>query len=261
MKRLLNLFLLLLLLPACGEDDPGKRESEPDGWSVNSEDGPSDQDGTNSQDPPDDFTPSNANTDEPQNNVFNPEPEPPELEPDPDLEELWEVCVDSMLCLQACGEMDRDCRRECLGSLSQSQFMALPALNECVQRSECTDGACIEDRCENEVRACAESDDTTDPGEPMFPPDADEAREVCESLEAGDECRWEFDGEVIEGRCRTTQFSNELICLPTGGGGMAGEDQDPATETRRECRDGQDNDGDGQFDCDDPDCQDSRACR
>ena len=34
-----------------------------------------------------------------------------------------------------------------------------------------------------------------------------------------------------------------------------------ATETGRECHDGKDNDGDGRFDCEDPDCQKQDVCR
>ena len=36
---------------------------------------------------------------------------------------------------------------------------------------------------------------------------------------------------------------------------------DPNTETRRECHDGEDNDGDGLVDCDDPDCASMMMCR
>jgi hypothetical protein len=43
---------------------------------------------------------------------------------------------------------------------------------------------------------------------------------------------------------------------PAGGGGA----DDPNTETRRECRDGLDNDGDGVVDCADPDCATTPAC-
>ena len=35
---------------------------------------------------------------------------------------------------------------------------------------------------------------------------------------------------------------------------------DPNTETMRECGDGQDNDGDGTADCDDPDCATAPPC-
>ena len=139
--------------------------------------------------------------------------------------------------------------------------MTIPSLNGCVDRSECADIECVADRCDNELRACVEEFEGTGPGDPMPPPGVDAPREACDTLEEGQECTWEFDGEVIQGRCQTTRFSDELVCLPSGGGGMGGNDSDPATETRRECRDGEDNDSDGLFDCDDPDCQDSRACR
>ena len=48
---------------------------------------------------------------------------------------------------------------------------------------------------------------------------------------------------------------------PPGGGGGGGRPDDPATESRRECRDNIDNDGDGAADCADPDCATMPTCR
>jgi hypothetical protein len=50
-------------------------------------------------------------------------------------------------------------------------------------------------------------------------------------------------------------------CRETERGGSRDVTDDPTTETGRECHDGIDNDGDGQLDCDDPDCASNmRAC-
>ena len=52
-------------------------------------------------------------------------------------------------------------------------------------------------------------------------------------------------------RTHASTKANNHVSLPA---------QDPNTESGRECRDGQDNDGDGTTDCADPDCASSRMC-
>ena len=50
-------------------------------------------------------------------------------------------------------------------------------------------------------------------------------------------------------------------CRATERGGSHDWTDDPNTESGRECHDGVDNDGDGQSDCDDPDCATARGCQ
>lgn len=62
---------------------------------------------------------------------------------------------------------------------------------------------------------------------------------------------WLTDPVIAEGTANlTVQF------LADGGG-----DPEPEPEPERVCKDGQDNDGDGLFDCDDPDCANKKWCQ
>eukprot|EP01046_Picozoa_sp_COSAG06_P024555 COSAG06_NODE_2007_length_7858_cov_23.947158_9_plen_252_part_01 len=68
--------------------------------------------------------------------------------------------------------------------------------------------------------------------------------------------------DAIQMSCdrRGTCTYSDLTPGGAQGGGGAGRADDPATETRRECNDGTDNDRDGLSDCDDPDCATNPRC-
>ena len=86
------------------------------------------------------------------------------------------------------------------------------------------------------------------------------------NTESGRECR---DGQDNDGDgttdCADPDCASSRMCGGGGTGGTGGTrpgqtPEDPNTESGRECRDGQDNDGDGIADCADPDCAASRMC-
>jgi len=87
----------------------------------------------------------------------------------------------------------------------------------------------------------------TEPDASCFTPGSEFTQERC--------CR----GATGDPACWGGGYTCERCCPHRGRPQQAAED--PNTESGRECRDQQDNDGDGTMDCEDPDCARSPLCR
>ena len=89
------------------------------------------------------------------------------------------------------------------------------------------------------------------------------------NTESGRECMDQQDNDgdgkadCEDTDCSTGRMAQICEAMKANGGTSAWTPtpEDPNTESGRECRDQQDNDGDGKSDCEDPDCAESWLCR
>ena len=89
------------------------------------------------------------------------------------------------------------------------------------------------------------------------------------NTESGRECMDQQDNDgdgkadCEDTDCSTGRMAQICEAMKANGGTSAWTPtpEDPNTESGRECRDQQDNDGDGTMDCEDPDCARSPLCR